>query len=581
MSLRSERSFERPLRVAFPRGIKRRPGVSRREQGEQFKMPDKYKIRFSMGMKSALNIIMIAILIGGAAVIFSYQAYRNNLDEQMIHTAKNLAAATAAQVDPASIDRYLSSGETDEEYERVQARLLEIQEYYGVVAICCLKPAPDGFYVVYNTDQREGALTLGEVQQFTFAEFIEVQDRLLAGEDVPPIRQESRGAGAVYALAPIRDDSGATKGYMAVIFSMKDTESAERTFLFHLIGLLLAITAVLSVLSVLFSRYFLVRPLNRLSGIADHFVQQQKAGTLEPDQKMIEVPKLDTGDEMGRLYHAVRQMEQSIYDYIQDLTRVTAEKERIGAELSVATRIQASMLPCIFPPFPSRTEFDIYATMTPAKEVGGDFYDFFLVDDDHLALVIADVSGKGVPAALFMVITKVLLKNSAQSGKDPRTVLEEVNGQLCANNPIDMFVTVWLGILEISTGKLTCANAGHEYPALCRAGGEYELVRDPHGLVLACMEGSRYENYELRLAPGDTLFVYTDGVAEATAHGNELFGTDRMLVSLNRDTGALPGALLPRMKADIDSFAGDAPQFDDITMLGIRYLGSEPPGEKS
>jgi phosphoserine phosphatase RsbU/P len=543
-------------------------------------MPDKYKIRFSMGMKSALNIIVIAILIGGAAVVFSYQAYRSNLDEQMIHTADNLAVATAAQIDPDSIDRYLSSGETDEEYERVQARLLEIQEYYGIVAICCFKPTSNGFYVVYNTDQREDALTLGEVQQFTFEEFIEVQDRLLAGEDVSPIRQESRGADAVYALAAIRDAGGTAKGYMAVIFSMEDSEAAEQAFLSHLIGLLLVITAILTVLSVLFSRYCLVRPLNRLSGIADQFVQRQKQGTLGTDQKIIEVPKLDTGDEMGRLYHALQQMEQSIYDYIRDLTSITAEKERIGAELSVATKIQASMLPCIFPPFPNRTEFDIYATMMPAKEVGGDFYDFFLVDDDHLALVIADVSGKGIPAALFMVITKVLLKNSAQAGKDPRSVLEEVNGQLCSNNPIDMFVTVWLGILEISTGKLTCANAGHEYPALCRKGGEYELIRDPHGLVLACLDGSRYENYELQLRPGDTLFVYTDGVVEATAHGNELFGTDRMLTSLNRDTGALPGELLPRMKADIDAFVGEAPQFDDITMLGIRYLGSTPPDEE-
>lgn len=540
---------------------------------------DRYKIRFSMGMKSVLNIILIAAMIGGAAVVFSYRAYRDNLDSQMINTANNLALATAAQIDPASIDRYLSSGETDAAYEQVQERLLAIQENYGVVAICCLKPTSDGFYVVYNTDQRPDALGLGEIQQFTFPEFIEVQDRLLAGEDVAPIRQESRGAGAVYSLAAIRDESGVTQGYMAVIFSMEDTETAEHNFLFQLLRILLVVTVFLGVLSALFSQFLLVKPLNRLSNIADDFVQKQKNGLIKLDQRIIDVPQLHRGDEMGRLYHAVRQMEQSIYDYIRDLTAITAEKERIGAELSVATEIQASMLPCIFPPFPNRTEFDIYATMTPAKEVGGDFYDFFLVDDDHLALVIADVSGKGVPAALFMVITKVLLKNSAQSGKSPKDVLEQVNGQLCVNNPIDMFVTVWLGILEISTGKLTCANAGHEYPALCRANGLYELIKDPHGLVLACLEGSRYENYELQLAAGDMLFVYTDGVAEATDSNNQLFGTERMLVSLNRNTTACPEELLPRIKADIDAFVGDAPQFDDITMLGIRYLGAKPPEE--
>lgn len=266
-------------------------------------------------------------------------------------------------------------------------------------------------------------------------------------------------------------------------------------------------------------------------------------------------------------------MEVDIRQYIDNLTAVTAEKERIGAELGVATQIQASMLPCIFPAFPDRPEFDIYASMTPAKEVGGDFYDFFLVDEDHLALVIADVSGKGVPAALFMVIAKTLLKNCAQTGLSPKAVLEKVNDQLCESNEAEMFVTVWLGILEISTGKLTAANAGHEYPALQRAGGDYELVQDKHGFVLAGMEGSRYREYELTLLPGDTLFVYTDGVAEATDAHDELFGTDRMLAALNGSRDALPDALLPAVKAGIDAFVGEAPQFDDITMLGLRYRG--------
>ncbi len=545
-------------------------------------MKNRYKIRFSMGMKSVLNIILIAVIIGGAAVLFSYHEYCENLDTQMTQTAENLAVATAALVEPESIDRYLERGKTDDNYISVQTRLMEIQQYYGVVAICCLKPTNDGFYVVYNTDMRTDALKLGDIQQFTFKEFTEIQDELMAGEAVPAVRQESRGAGAVYALAPIRDSSGTTRGYMAVIFSMKETEAAEQAFLTKLIRILVIITAVLVVLSAISAQLLLVRPLNRLSTIADSFIQKQKAGLVTHEENMLAVPQLHRGDEMGRLYQAVREMEQSIYDYIQNLTAITAEKERIGAELSVATEIQSSMLPCIFPPFPNRTEFDIYATMTPAKEVGGDFYDFFLVDDDHLALVIADVSGKGVPAALFMVITKVLLKNSVQSGKSPKAVLEEVNGQLCANNPIDMFVTVWLGILELSTGKLTCANAGHEYPALCRADGQYELVKDPHGLVLACMDGSKYKEYTLQLAPGDRLFVYTDGVAEATDTHNELFGTDRMLASLNRNIDTTPDALLPRLKEDIDAFVGEAPQFDDITMLGVRYLGStKPDGDRT
>lgn len=258
----------------------------------------------------------------------------------------------------------------------------------------------------------------------------------------------------------------------------------------------------------------------------------------------------------------------------------SSRAQKTEAELNVASSIQRDMLPNIFPAFPERPEFDIYATMQPAKEVGGDFYDFFLVDEDHLALVIADVSGKGVPAALFMVIAKTLLKNCAQTGVSPKAVLETVNNQLCENNQAEMFVTVWLGILEISTGRLTAANAGHEYPALKRSDGPYELVQDKHGFVLAGMEGSRYREYELTLAPGDTLYVYTDGVAEATDAHDALFGTGRMLASLNRHADALPEALLPQVKADIDAFVGQAPQFDDITMLGLRYRGPAREGSE-
>lgn len=290
--------------------------------------------------------------------------------------------------------------------------------------------------------------------------------------------------------------------------------------------------------------------------------------------KLEHLAAVSSNDEIGDLAVSFNSMTVSLRRYISDLTSVTAEKERIGTELNVATHIQASMLPCIFPAFPGRVEFDIYATMQPAKEVGGDFYDFFLVDDDHLAMVMADVSGKGVPAALFMVIAKTLIKNIAQSGLSPREVLEKANNQLCENNEAEMFVTVWLGILEISTGKLTYANAGHEYPALQRAGGDYGLIREKHGFVLAGLENARYKEYELTLMPGDRLYLYTDGVAEATDAHDELYGTDRMLYILNQSKYLSCADLLHYIKEDIDRFVGDAPQFDDITMLSIEMRGN-------
>ena len=232
------------------------------------------------------------------------------------------------------------------------------------------------------------------------------------------------------------------------------------------------------------------------------------------------------------------------------------------------------MLPRIFPAFPDRKEFDLYASMDPAKEVGGDFYDFFLVDDDHIALVMADVSGKGVPAALFMVIAKTLIKNRAQLGESPAEILKNVNEQLCEGNEAELFVTVWLAVIEISTGRGLAANAGHEHPVIRRADGKYELVTYRHSPAVAAMEGTKFREHPFEMYPGDRLFVYTDGVPEATNAENELFGAERMLAALNRDPDASPEELLHTVRKEIDAFVGDAPQFDDITMMSFCYNGA-------
>jgi sigma-B regulation protein RsbU (phosphoserine phosphatase) len=265
----------------------------------------------------------------------------------------------------------------------------------------------------------------------------------------------------------------------------------------------------------------------------------------------------------------------SLKDYIKNLTEVTAEKERIGAELNVATQIQADMLPRIFPPFPEKKEFDLYATMSPAKEVGGDFYDFYLLDDDHLCMVMADVSGKGVPAALFMVIAKTLIKNRAQLGGSPSEILAYANEQLCEGNDAELFVTVWIAILEISTGKGVAANAGHENPVIKRAGGDYDFVKYKHSPPVAILEEAEFEEHEFELHPGDRLFIYTDGVPEATSAADELFGEDRMLAALNENKDETVENVLHNMKKSIDEFVGEAPQFDDITMLTLNYYGNQ------
>lgn len=333
-------------------------------------------------------------------------------------------------------------------------------------------------------------------------------------------------------------------------------------------SILLAITIfvagfIIIVMGVYFiSKVFADRVVQPLQ-ILQKDVQMISEGNLEHRAKIIQ------DDEIGELANAFNNMSASLQEYIKNLSSVMAEKERIGAELNVATQIQADMLPSIFPAFPEREEFDIYATMQPAKEVGGDFYDFFLIDDDHLAVVIADVSGKGVPAALFMVIAKTLLKNRAQMGDSPAKVLEVVNNQLCENNKAEMFVTVWFGVMQISTGKIVAANAGHEKPIIRKADGEFEIFKDKHGFVMGGMEGMKYKEYELEIEKGGCLFVYTDGVPEATSSDSELFGMERLVQVLNEEKDAPLPDILKSVKGSIDKFVKDAPQFDDITMLAL------------
>ena len=280
-----------------------------------------------------------------------------------------------------------------------------------------------------------------------------------------------------------------------------------------------------------------------------------------------------TGDEIEVLAESFAKQSARTALYIEQIQRVTAEKERIGAELDMASRIQGSQLPNLFPPFPDRKEFSLYASMDPAKEVGGDFYDFFMIDEDHMGFVIADVSGKGVPAALLMMVSRVLIKSGLQNGKSPAETLASVNNQLCESNDEEFFVTVWLAVLELSTGNGIAANAGHEHPVLRRAGGKYELQVYRHSLAVGVMKDVPFRQHQFHLNPGDSFFVYTDGVPEATDRKSELYGTGRMLEALNRDADAEPDQVLANLTADINRFVDGAEQFDDITMLGFRYRG--------
>lgn len=320
-----------------------------------------------------------------------------------------------------------------------------------------------------------------------------------------------------------------------------------------------------------FTEKRIAKPVEQLSNIAESYYVEHS--TDEQRNDMISACEKYATDttEVGNLARSYISMITDLDRYVENLKSITAEKERINAELTLASDIQAHMLPCIFPAFPEHDEFDIYATMTPAKEVGGDFYDFFMIDESHFAVVVSDVSGKGVPAALFMVIAKTLIKNYAQMGLEPEKVFTTVNNLLCDGNDAGLFVTSWLGVIDLSSGKLTYVNAGHNPPLLKRGDGDFEYLRARPAFVLAGMEGMKYRQNEIELNPDDRLFLYTDGVTEATNGDKQLYGEERLAEYMNNHASDNAEDMLHGLKADIDGFVGDAEQFDDITMLMFDF----------
>ena len=368
------------------------------------------------------------------------------------------------------------------------------------------------------------------------------------------------------AYKPIIVD-GTLKYILAIECDWSDFARILNRNLMQVLLLGVAVMLVTSGLIMLFIFRKAVKPLVEVNDGVREYIESK-----DSDAAVRRMSGIKARNEVGRLADSFSEMSTEIDRYTKEIRQLTGEKERAEAELNLAARIQSSMLPT---EFPVRSELTLFASMDPAKEVGGDFYDFFFIDEEHLGLVIADVSGKGVPAALFMMMSKILLKNHAMSGLSPAEVLNRTNLGICENNRNNMFVTVWFGVLDIATGHVTAANAGHEYPMIRKPDGGFEIMKDRHGFVLGALRRKRYTEYEFDIEPGGTLFVYTDGAAEATDRDNRLFGTERMLGALNLEPAASPEVLLTNMKSAIDGFVGEAPQFDDLTMLCIKYNGKK------
>ncbi len=370
----------------------------------------------------------------------------------------------------------------------------------------------------------------------------------------------------ITTIVPVKNSEGDVAALLCVQRPMSELEGVMWPYLVKIAVSTFLLALVVSLLSVSYIRRHFIEPIIKVSDEATRFARENTKG--EP------LGTLSGFKEISNLSLSIDTMEKDMVDYIENLTTITAERERISAELALASSIQEDSIPNEYPAFPDRKEFDIYASMEPAREISGDFYNFFLVDEDHLAMMIGDVSGKGVPAALFMMVTNIVLSYRTHMGGLPEDILTAVNHALYDHNKQDMFVSVWLGILEISTGKLRAVNAGHEFPVLKKPDGQFELFKDKHGVILAAWDELRYKGYEILLEPGSKLFVYTDGIPEATDAENRMMGLDRMVDALNEDPDASPEGILGNVRKAVDDFVKGAEQFDDLTMLCIEYKGT-------
>ena len=531
-----------------------------------------------IAVKSIANIIATLSLFSILISVIGYNSFTNAILNQYADSAFRTARIAASVVDADRMEEYAASGGATEEYTRVYDMLDRICNRSSATFVYVIQPDISDYghitflFSTMKAGQGYQHYEFGYLRETTNDDYRRKYQKLYEGESERELVVRDRGYietdPHITAMVPLKGEDGKTKAILCVQYQMASIIEERNSFVRKVLITMILVAAAVSLGQVFYLGRRLLHPLQIITKEASRFASENEMR----DEKLSSVIK--NRDEIGQLARAIDQMEEQIQSYVEKITSITAEEEKMRTELSLAARIQLEALPGTFPAFPDRNEFDIYASMKPAKDVGGDFYDFFLVDDDHLCLVIADVSGKGIPAALFMMVSRTILANIAMMGMSPKEVLEKANEAICANNKEEMFVTVWLGILEISTGKVTAANAGHEYPVLKKPDQDFEILIDKHGFVLGGMEEVKYREYEFDMEPGSKLFLYTDGLPEATDNEQNMFGVELMMDALNESLNLSTKEILDHMKGRVDGFVGSAPQFDDLTMLCIEYFGS-------
>jgi sigma-B regulation protein RsbU (phosphoserine phosphatase) len=520
-----------------------------------------------------VGIIILLLVSSTSIIMIGYNAFTDSLTKQYNDSAYRTALTADEYVDGDKIDYYLQSANRIE-YDIIWSDINSLCQTQDVTLIYVIKVNTvdyNSYVSVFNTVNDDSGYTpwpVGYERTTTNEEYRSIykamyEDGLERGT-VTRVDDLNGRMPHITSLIPIKNSLGETTSILCVERPMDELQSGRDEYMKNVVLTSAVIAFLACVIVAIYAETQILTQFKRISDKAKTFASDES--------KALNISQNDMSSikEIQELGDSIRKMEYDTISYMEKLSSAITEREHLNAELTLAANIQMSALPSTFPAFPDRKDFDIFASMKPAKNIGGDFYDFFLIDEDHIGLVMADVSGKGIPAALFMMMSKILLNVHVMGGATPKQTAEYLNNIICQDNKVDMFVTLWFGIMECSTGKVVSVNAGHEHPAIRRAGGRFELLKGKSNFVIGGLPDMVYEGYEFVLNDGDSLFLYTDGVPEATDRNNSAFGLDRMIDALNIGGDADPKTLITNVENMISGFVGDAAQFDDITMLSIK-----------
>ncbi len=519
------------------------------------------------------SIIILLFVFSAIIEAISYFVFSKSFVNGYKDSTYRIAATAATLINGDNLENYLENKGKSDEYQNTVDALNTFCNKQNVTMIYVIsvdttnyKSFTSIFNIVNENEKSYTPWEIGYKRQTTNEKYEKAYKSLYKKEKIEAtvfrVYNLNGHEPHITTMVPIQNSQKEVIALLCVQRPMSDIRSSRKLFLNLVTGITAILAIGVSIIAYKFFRKYVVKPVIKISKETERFVNEntKTKKTLDLESSKITEIKI--------LAQSVDKMEFETVNYINNLEKATKENERVGTELKLAKSIQESALTN---EFPDCDEYRLYASMNPAKEVGGDFYDFYLIDDNHLVLTIADVSGKGVPAALFMMITKVLLNSATVNYKTPSEILTSINDQIAKKNTTNMFITVWLGILDLRTGKLVYSNAGHEDPVIYRKGVNFKIEKTTHGIVIGAFENYKYKDNEITLKKGDKLFLYTDGVPEATNNKNEMFGLDRMVNSLNNNFNKDMESLLKNVKKDVDEFANGAVQFDDLTMLGIEY----------